>query len=654
MRIALLHPCYWPEVRRGAERFIRELSDGLIARGDEVSLITSHRARPSRTVEDGLEVMRVWRPPQRPLRRLGFEDYVTQLPFSYSALRATAADVAHAVNHVEGPLAARWGRASGRPSVFSCMGIPDDAYLAERRLRRAMFERAIERCDATVALSEAAARALERSFGKQVRVIPPGVDIRAFTPDPSARSEVPEIICAASAAEPRKRVRLLVEAFGHVRRELPDARLVLDRPRNAALAREFESEPGIALERLDDRAALAAAYRRAWVSALPSTFEAFGLVLAEALACGTAVAATDAGGMAEVVGREGDVGTLFQGDDSHALAQALLEAIDLCRDQSTADRCRERAERFSTDVCARRYGELYRDLLGEGPDRHKVPTVTSTGARPAQSAIERVREARRHAGIVNESSRYAARELMPRESLGAYTVPPAGLTVLVRHNVRGQDGLTPENWPLREVFADGAYEPPPVVDERLRASAEPKVVDLGANVGLFGVYVLGRYPHARLTGFEPDTSNLGVLRDCVRRNGLGERWQVIDAAVGAEDGSVSFVGGRGGRSHVAEDGADGAQTVRVVDVFPHLAGADLVKIDIEGSEWPVLADPRLGRSDIGALVIEYHSLGCPAPNAKREARRLLEQAGFTVQVAPDDHNPDDDPFWGAGVMWALS
>ena len=278
--------------------------------------------------------------------------------------------------------------------------------------------------------------------------------------------------------------------------------------------------------------------------------------------------------------------------------------------------------------------------------------MSSKAVRPTRKAIERVRDARRHARIVNESGRYALRELLPRESLGAYSVPPANLTVLVRHNVREQDGLTPENWPLREVFSDGAYEPPRVIDERLRAADEPKVVDLGANVGLFGVYMLGRYPHARVKGFEPDLANLSVLHECVRRNALSERWEVVEAAVGAKDGSVSFVGGRGGRSYVPRDATEGARTVPVVDAFPHLSGADLVKIDIEGSEWPVLADPRLGSCGIGALVIEYHSIGCPAPNPKREARRLFEDAGFTVHVPADDTNPDEAPFWGAGVMWA--
>ena len=31
LRVALLSPCYWPEVRRGTERFTRDLADGLMA-----------------------------------------------------------------------------------------------------------------------------------------------------------------------------------------------------------------------------------------------------------------------------------------------------------------------------------------------------------------------------------------------------------------------------------------------------------------------------------------------------------------------------------------------------------------------------------------------------------------------------------------------
>src|SRR2546426_7045888 len=52
LRVALLNPCYWPEVRRGSERVVRELADGLIAHGHKPRLITSHPGLPSRTLED--------------------------------------------------------------------------------------------------------------------------------------------------------------------------------------------------------------------------------------------------------------------------------------------------------------------------------------------------------------------------------------------------------------------------------------------------------------------------------------------------------------------------------------------------------------------------------------------------------------------------
>ena len=63
-------------------------------------------------------------------------------------------------------------------------------------------------------------------------MIAPGVDLDAFTPGPPATARAkPTILCAADHTQPRKRVALLVEAFALVRRERPDARLVLSRVR---------------------------------------------------------------------------------------------------------------------------------------------------------------------------------------------------------------------------------------------------------------------------------------------------------------------------------------------------------------------------------------------------------------------------------------
>jgi phosphatidylinositol alpha-mannosyltransferase len=331
----------------------------LVERGHRPRLITSHPGPTTRTVEDGFEIVRH----RRRLEGLippDWESHLVHLPASWLSLRRGEFDLAHAVFPTDGMLAARWSELTGRPALLTYLGVPEGPWLAAARLRRRILHRALRSCT-PVALSRAAADEFRRSLGVDAPVIHPGVDLDVFAPG-EGRADQPTIVCAAALDEPRKRVGLLIEAFELVRRRRRDARLILDTPRGSAPRPPGLDRPGIELRDLDDRARLAATYREAWVSALPSIHEALGLVLVEALACGTPVVGTNHLGIPEVIDRD-EIGRLFDGDAPAALAEALLEALDLARDPRTPEACRRRAEDFSKERMVGAYEDLYRELL---------------------------------------------------------------------------------------------------------------------------------------------------------------------------------------------------------------------------------------------------------------------------------------------------
>ena len=354
LRVALLAPAFFPEVRRGGERLVRELANDLLRRGHSPRLITAHRGWPARSVEEGLPVLRLPRPPiEGRLARRAFEDHITHAPLSYLALLRGDDEVAHATHAPDAVAAAR----SGRPAVFTFLGLPTRTGIAQRRLRAELLSRATRDCAATVAISRTAADGFRRWLGTEARVIHPSVDLEAFHPV-AERAERPTIVCLADPSAENKRVPLLVEAFRAVRRDRPSARLLLQRHPAAITA------VGEGVELIDprDRAELARTYASAWVSALPSWGEAFGLVLVEALACGTPVVGSDLGAIPEVVDRD-SIGRLFSGDDPAAVADALLGALELAEDPATREACRERAADFSTERMGEEYERLYLELL---------------------------------------------------------------------------------------------------------------------------------------------------------------------------------------------------------------------------------------------------------------------------------------------------
>jgi FkbM family methyltransferase len=197
---------------------------------------------------------------------------------------------------------------------------------------------------------------------------------------------------------------------------------------------------------------------------------------------------------------------------------------------------------------------------------------------------------------------------------------------------------------LDEVFAQGEYEFPAEVEAVLQTVERPlRVVDLGANIGLFGAYVLRRFPDASILAVEADPENSHVHAAAVAANS-GVDWTLLRAAASVTDGHAQFVAGGFATSHLADPG-EPAVDVETVDVLPLLVEADLLKIDIEGGEWTILADPRFCETSALAVVVEYHQQHCPARDPASSAERALREAGF--QVVPGRYKRA----FGAGVLW---
>lgn len=315
-------------------------------------LVTSHRRPPRRTHEDGLEVVRQWRPPERPLNALGFPTGTTAAIPALLNLRRGRDDVVQGWTAPAAMAAAH----SGRPSVYVFQGLLHDDDLKRPRVREFVM-RAARGCSAVTAYSPLAASEFTRLTGIDAAAIEPGIRLDAFTPG-GERNPVPAILCAADPDEPRKRGRLLVDAFVELRRTEPEAELWLMKTGDASI----RATPGVRIvDPGADRDELVRLYRSAWVSVLPAFREAFGLVVVESLACGTPVIAMSDGGAApEIAGACGWVAD----PQPDALAEALRAALVGAPDPGLAVACRSRAEQFSIARCADRYRDLYERLAG--------------------------------------------------------------------------------------------------------------------------------------------------------------------------------------------------------------------------------------------------------------------------------------------------
>ena len=192
---------------------------------------------------------------------------------------------------------------------------------------------------------------------------------------PSRDDDVPDLLHVGSNI-PRKRIDVLLGAFAGVRRVWPKARLIKvggalnpDQSRLAAdlgVADAIVTLPFFSPRDPADRATLAAVYRRATLALQPSDAEGFGLPVAEALACGTPVLASDIPVLREVGGAAASYAPVGKAD---AWSEAALAWLDPAQRHDPERRAAGLAwaDRYRWTTHAAQLADLYRAALAEAP-----------------------------------------------------------------------------------------------------------------------------------------------------------------------------------------------------------------------------------------------------------------------------------------------
>jgi FkbM family methyltransferase len=246
----------------------------------------------------------------------------------------------------------------------------------------------------------------------------------------------------------------------------------------------------------------------------------------------------------------------------------------------------------------------------------------------SRGSVQQVVQTGRACRLVRDPARFVSGQIGGRTA--GYTLR-AGPTVHVRHRSRDINILN-------EIFGLSSYQPPAACD----LSGPLRILDLGANIGLFAAWALQRFDVASIVSYEPDPDNLRLLNATRAQHTAQDRWTVVAAAVSDHAGTLRMTGCYS-EARAVQPGEAGIE-VAMIDAL-ELGPVDLVKVDIEGSEWPLLTDARL--ADLGrVVVIEWHRLACPFPDPHQTCRNLLAAAGYTQQLdLPEAHGAN-------GVVWA--
>lgn len=393
MKIGIACPYTW-DVPGGVQAHVRDLAASLIGLGHEVSVLSpvddpDRADLPSYLVSAGRAVPI---PYNGSVARLAFGPL--SLTRTRRWLRESEFDVLHvheptvpsismlACFAASGPMVATFHTATARSRALQVFGTA--------------LRPALEKISGRIAVSAAARRVVVEHLGADAVLIPNGVNVAKFAgarplPRPPGG---PTVVFLGRIDEGRKGLAVLLEALPELVRRVPDVRLLVAGPGDAAEVREAVPRS------LRDRVELLGlvsdedkprVFASGEVYCAPNTHgESFGIVLVEAMATGTPVVASDLEAFRRVL-EDGRAGVLVPVRDAGALAVELAALLgDAPRRERLAAAAREAVQAYDWAVVTRSIVEVYETVAATAaPAVHvEVDTELESLAGPLLSEDE--------------------------------------------------------------------------------------------------------------------------------------------------------------------------------------------------------------------------------------------------------------------------
>jgi starch synthase len=270
------------------------------------------------------------------------------------------------------------------------------AYRASMWLEKTAYQNA----DGVIAVSQSMKKGVHDYYQvpfQKIRVIPNGIDVKQYQPmlNPALLTtyrinpEKPFLIFVGRITR-QKGIIHLVNAIKYIS---PNVQIVLcaGAPDTEEIGKEMEEKVKKAQTQTTNeiiwirqwvpKSDLIALYSHASLFICPSIYEPFGIVILEAMACGTPVVASAVGGIPEVID-QGETGSLvpfepsetksWEPRDPEKFSKDFAEAINLLllspeRLKTMGIKARERVEKeFSWKNIARQTLEFYKKLTNKG------------------------------------------------------------------------------------------------------------------------------------------------------------------------------------------------------------------------------------------------------------------------------------------------